>query len=101
MHRQAEGAPVHRQEGSAAQQFQGLERVFRSEVNVAPGRMEGTHLQHHEIEGPETFTDRLVLRRETGVAAEEHRVPRTRDDDPRPQPPVATPPPTPPKTPRR
>ena len=38
-----------------------FERVCRSQVDVAPGRMERAHLQHHQIERPEPFADRLDI----------------------------------------
>ena len=44
----------------------------RPEVDVAPGGMEGADLEHHEVERAEAFADRPILRREAGVAAEEH-----------------------------
>jgi hypothetical protein len=85
MHGQAEGAPVHRQEGTAAEQRPGLDRVRRPEVDVPPGRMEGADLEHHEVEGTEALADVGVLRRETGVAAEEDMVARRADRHRRPQ----------------
>ena len=45
MHRKGECSPVHEQEGAAAEQGQCLKRVLRSEVDIAPGRMEPAHLQ--------------------------------------------------------
>ena len=41
----AEGAPVHRQERAAAEQVEGLRRIRRAEVDVAPGRMERADLK--------------------------------------------------------
>src|SRR5262245_60522919 len=38
--REVEGAPVNRQKATAAEQRQRLERIFRTQVNVAPGGME-------------------------------------------------------------
>ncbi len=71
--------------GAAAQQRERLQRILRSEVDVAPGGMECAYLEHHEIERAEAFADRAILRRETGVAAEENRVPLRMDDERRPQ----------------
>ena len=51
-----------------------FERVLGPEVDVAPRRMERADLEHHQIERAEAFADRRVLRREAGVAAEEHGV---------------------------
>jgi hypothetical protein len=85
MERQAEGAPVHRQERTAAEQPPGFERVVRAEVDVAPRRVEGADLEHHQVEGPEPRADVGVLRGESGVAAEEDRMPRPANDHRGPQ----------------
>jgi hypothetical protein len=95
MARQGECAPMHRQEGTAAQQIQRVERVLGSEMHVAPRRMVAADLQHHEVEPAEALADRAVLRRQAGIAAEEHRVPRRADDHRRPQRGVAVPQPAP------
>jgi hypothetical protein len=42
--------------------------------------MERADFQHHEVERAEPFADRLILGREAGIAAEEHRVPMRADD---------------------
>ena len=42
------------------------------EVDVAPGRVEGADLEHHQVEGAEALADLRVLGRQAGVAAEEH-----------------------------
>ena len=47
--------------GAAAEQRERLERVLRPEVDVAPGRVEGADLEHHEIERAEPLADRRVL----------------------------------------
>jgi hypothetical protein len=47
--------------------------------------MERADFQHHEVERSEAFADRLVLGREAGIAAEEHRVAIRADDERGPQ----------------
>src|ERR1700694_990879 len=71
MHCKTERSPVHREEGAAAEERKRLKRVLRSEVHVTPGRMERAHLQHHEVERPKPFADRLILRCEGRLAAGE------------------------------
>ena len=85
VHCQAERAPMHRQKRSAAEQGQCLERVFRPEVHVAPGRMERANFEHDQIERPKPFADDSIFSREARVAAEEHRVTWRSDYERRPQ----------------
>ena len=74
--RQTERTPVHRQERTAAQQRVRLERIFRSQVNVALCRMKGADLDHDQIERPEARANFSILGREPGIAAEEYGVTR-------------------------
>src|SRR5258708_5504491 len=74
MHGQAERAPMHGQKSAAAEQRQRLEGVLRSEMNVAPGGVEGAYLQHHEIKRPQPVTDVPILASKAGIAAEKHGV---------------------------
>src|SRR6267378_4800824 len=83
--RETESAPVHGQEGTAAEERERLERVFRSEVHVAPGGMERAYFQHHQVKRPEPIANDLIFSREPGIAAEEHGVPRRSYDKRGPQ----------------
>src|SRR5262245_6845535 len=74
VHRQAESAPVDRQERSPAQQGERLQRILRPEMHVSPGWMQPAHLQHDEVERPKPLANNLVLGGKAGVAAQEHRV---------------------------
>src|SRR5712692_7067111 len=67
MHRQAERAPMHRQEHASTKQRQRFERVFGAEVDVAPRRMECAYLEHHQIERTEPLADGRVFSSETGI----------------------------------
>ena len=80
VHRQAEGAPVHRQERRAAEQVERLERVVRAEVDVAPSRVERADFEHHQVEAAEALADARVFAGQPGIAAEEHAMPRRLDD---------------------
>ena len=76
---------MHGQEGATAQQLQRLQRVRRAEVDVAPGGVKGTDLQHHQIEGAHAVADAGVLIGQARVAAEEHTMPRPAHHQRRPQ----------------
>ena len=78
-------ARAREKEGAAAEQRERLEGVLRPEVNVAPRRVIGADLEHHEIEGAVSLANRRVLRRQACVAAEEDRVAGRADHHRRPE----------------
>src|SRR5262249_32152722 len=77
--------PMNGEKGPAAEQRERLERVLGTQVDVAPGGMESTDLEHDEVERSQPVADVAVLGGKPGVAAEEHAVPRGADRHRRPQ----------------
>src|SRR5262249_61086901 len=69
----------------AAEKRVRLERVPRTQVHVAPGRIPGADLQHDEVERPQPRANVLVFSREPGIAAEENTVPLRSHHERRPQ----------------
>ena len=80
-----ERPPVHREQTRPPEQIECLERVLRTEVNVAPRRVKRADFEHDEIERPELSRDVFVLGGEPRVAAEEHRVPLAANHQRRPE----------------
>jgi hypothetical protein len=83
--REVEGAPVNGEQRAAAEERQRLECVGRTEVDVAPGRVPGADLEHHQIEGREPRTNRGKLGCEPGVSGKEHAAVLGSDHPRRPQ----------------
>jgi hypothetical protein len=75
---------VHRQKALPTQQLERLERIFGTEMDVAPGGMKRAHLQRDQIERAELLLDAGVLAGQARVAAEEEGVPLAPHDERRP-----------------